>query len=533
MGIKNLVLGLVLVLVCCDVYAQYGRMSNYELRSILEDEERVEDFHRAYEILISRYMRSDIDSMLFFAESFLEFAKGQEDLELLISAYYNLGRHYAVKGVHDEAIVNLMEAYNLKSSSNNSSRMGQIIGMIGYVYFYDEQYEAATDFYEEALTYFEKANARQPKAIATSTLGSIYFQTKEYGKAKQKFKEALKIKEGLKDTLLMSTDIINLAMVYQKEEKLDSALVYALQSREFDKKMNNLMGLTETLRHLSSINLELGNHSKAEEYALESYEIAKEVGSLILIRDGYNLLYTVFKEAGKSELALENHEHFKIYSDSITNMDTREELVEAQARYDTQKKEQEILLLEAENREARLKMILSIVIGSVLLIGISISYRQSSKRKEKDREQEIQSIQKELESYGMLINAKDEFLNSVIERLTKVSKVLINIESKKELNSLVSSLRHTTKITGEEEHLLNRIDQVNSGFFRKLDQKGNSLTKGDKRLASLVQMELSNKEIGNIIGINTRSVVQARYRLKKKLELQTEDDLVSYLKELA
>ncbi len=533
MGIRKLFLGLVFMLIASNVAAQYRSMSNYELREILEEKSEDEDLRGVYEVLISRYMRSDIDSMYAYAEEFLEFANESEDLEIKLSAYYQLGRHYAVKGVYDEAIKNLMAAYDLKSESSRLGHVGQIIGMLGYVYYADGQFETAADYYEEALTYFERANARRPIAISTSTLGSIYFQAREFDKAKQKFKEALQIKEELKDTLLMSTDIINLAMLYEMEGELDSALVYASRSREIDKKNNNLIGLTETLRHLSSINLKMGNYQEAEQFALESLESAKNVGSLTLVRDAYYLQYVVFKEAGKLSLALENHEQFKVYSDSITNIDTREELVEAQARYETEKKEQEILLLESENREARLKMLFSIIIGLVLLVGISISYRQSSKRKERERQLEVQSIQRELENYGMLINEKDSFITSVMNKLTEVARDLKNFESKKEINSVVDSLRRTTKITGEEEQLLNRIDQVNSGFFRRLDIKGGSLTKGDKRLASLVQMELSNKEIGNIIGINTRSVVQARYRLKKKLNLNAEEDLVAYLKELA
>ncbi len=532
MGVRKLILGLVLVLIACDVSAQYRRMSNFQLREVLEKKGEDENLQAAYEILISRYMRTDIDSMEFYAKEFLAFSEEGGDLEMKVSAFYHLGRHYAVKGVHDEAIKNLMEAYNMKSESSRPSHVGQIIGMLGYVYYADGQFETAAGYYEEALTYFEQVNARRPIAISTSTLGSIYFQANEFDKAKQKFKEALQIKEELKDTLLMSTDIINLAMLYEREGKLDSALTYASWSREIDKKNNNLIGLTETLRHLSSINLKMGNYRQAEQFALESLESAKNVGSLTLVRDAYYLQYVVFKETGKPSLALENHEQFKLYSDSITNIDTREGLVEAQARYETQKKEQEILLLESENREARLKMILSIVIGLVLLIGVSISYWQSSKRKERERQLEVQSIQRELENYGMLINEKDSFITSVMNKLTEVARDLKNFESKKEINSVVDSLRRTARITGEEEQLLNRIDQVNSGFFRRLDINGSALTKGDKRLASLVQMELSNKEIGNIIGINTRSVVQARYRLKKKLNLNAEEDLVSYLKEL-
>jgi DNA-binding CsgD family transcriptional regulator len=159
-------------------------------------------------------------------------------------------------------------------------------------------------------------------------------------------------------------------------------------------------------------------------------------------------------------------------------------------------------------------------------------YWQATKRKERERALEVQSIQKELENYGLLINEKDSFISDVIEQLKQFTRELKTHESKREMNTLIDSLRQNVKLTEDENQLFNKIEQINSGFFRKLDEKTDALTKGERRLASLVQMDLSNKEIGNIIGINAKSVTQARYRLKKKLSLNPEEDLVLYLKKL-
>lgn len=512
------------------VLAQVEDASIFELRQKLETNLDPIIKGEVYERIISVYMRVDTDSMYYFSEQFNNFAIREDNSLLKLKALYHLGRYHAVKGEGDEAIKYFDEAYASLENSNDPSFQGKVIGMMGYTYYSNSQYDAAIRYYEESLPYFRRVGDQRSVAIAVSTIGSIYYQLKDYDAAKKQYLQSLEIKEEIKDSVLMSTDLTNIGLIYQKEGKLDSALVFALRALEIDERFNNQYGLADIYGDISSIYREKDELEKAVSYAVKSLDIAKTVNALPLIRDAYNLLYTTYSRIGNAKLALENHEQFKIYSDSIINISTQQELVNAQEKYEAEKKEQEILLLEAENKEAKLKVSIAIVITISFILLLSLSYWQTMKRKERERKLEVQSIQKELENYGLLIHEKDSFINSVIERLTSFTRELKTYESKKEMNVLIDSLRQNVNLTDDEDQLFNRIEQINSGFFRKLDEQADSLTKGERRLASLVQMELSNKEIGSILGINPKSVVQAKYRLKKKLDLSAEDELVSYLK---
>ena len=73
------------------------------------------------------------------------------------------------------------------------------------------------------------------------------------------------------------------------------------------------------------------------------------------------------------------------------------------------------------------------------------------------------------------------------------------------------------------------IDDINSGFISKLASIYPDLSNSEKRLASLLRIGMSSKEISLMMSMEPKSVDMARYRLRKKLNLQASDNLSEFL----
>ena len=69
-------------------------------------------------------------------------------------------------------------------------------------------------------------------------------------------------------------------------------------------------------------------------------------------------------------------------------------------------------------------------------------------------------------------------------------------------------------------------------FFKKLENSFGDLTQGEQRTAALMKLQLSNIEIAEILGISDKSVIQNKYRLRKKLSLEDNSALLSHLDQL-
>ncbi|MDV7395572.1 sigma factor-like helix-turn-helix DNA-binding protein, partial [Arthrospira platensis SPKY1] len=86
-------------------------------------------------------------------------------------------------------------------------------------------------------------------------------------------------------------------------------------------------------------------------------------------------------------------------------------------------------------------------------------------------------------------------------------------------------------ITGDQdwELLEESFNNVHGNFFKKLKAQYENLTPGDLRLAAYLKMNLSSKEIAQLLNISVRGVENKRYRLRKKLGLPEEENLAEFM----
>jgi len=73
------------------------------------------------------------------------------------------------------------------------------------------------------------------------------------------------------------------------------------------------------------------------------------------------------------------------------------------------------------------------------------------------------------------------------------------------------------------------FEKVHSSFFENLKAQHPDLTQGDLKLCALISLNLSMKEMAELMGISPESVKMARHRLRKKLSLATEENLTEFV----
>lgn len=78
-----------------------------------------------------------------------------------------------------------------------------------------------------------------------------------------------------------------------------------------------------------------------------------------------------------------------------------------------------------------------------------------------------------------------------------------------------------------------RFETVHESFYKKLNELYPDLTPGERKLCSLLRLNLSSKDIATITFQNSQSVDMARYRLRKKMNLRQDENLIDFLMNLA
>jgi DNA-binding CsgD family transcriptional regulator len=83
---------------------------------------------------------------------------------------------------------------------------------------------------------------------------------------------------------------------------------------------------------------------------------------------------------------------------------------------------------------------------------------------------------------------------------------------------------HTNK-----EEFEQKVDHIHSLFYKNIKDQFPDLRENDLRLLSLIRANMSSKDIAILLSINPKSVDMARYRLRKKMNLEKEVNLMEFL----
>ena len=173
-----------------------------------------------------------------------------------------------------------------------------------------------------------------------------------------------------------------------------------------------------------------------------------------------------------------------------------------------------------------LTLALSLII--IILIIFRIYFKLQAERSKRFKleksqiENELSLKQRELFSKSNFILQRNDFLKSILDEIsnnTNTQKVVERI--KKQVSGLVNS-----------ESLYQEFDkkfvEVFPEFYKKINANYR-LSKTDFRLIAYIKMNKSNNEIAQISGISIRTVQSQRYRLSKKLKLEINQDLNSFI----
>ena len=140
---------------------------------------------------------------------------------------------------------------------------------------------------------------------------------------------------------------------------------------------------------------------------------------------------------------------------------------------------------------------------------------------------EIKYKNNELASITMHLLDKNQFMIDIRKRMDDLT--LISPETKQEMKKILKTIDNNLDKDGSWDQFAFHFDQVHGDFLKKLKESDKKLTPQETKLAAYLRMNMSSKEIADLMHISVRGVELARYRLRKKLGLNRDDNLVEYL----
>ena len=144
---------------------------------------------------------------------------------------------------------------------------------------------------------------------------------------------------------------------------------------------------------------------------------------------------------------------------------------------------------------------------------------------------EVMHKNKELASSTMHLVQKGEILLKVKQSLEKIAKESTP-DMRGQIRKVSRMIDDDIRLDKNWKQFEHHFDEVHGQFLQHLRAKFPNLTSKDQRLCAYLRMNLSTKEIAQLMNISVRGVEISRYRLRKKLDLDREENLNTFMMQL-
>jgi DNA-binding CsgD family transcriptional regulator len=197
---------------------------------------------------------------------------------------------------------------------------------------------------------------------------------------------------------------------------------------------------------------------------------------------------------------------------------------------------QQIIIAKKER-----KALIYMVISGVLLFSVTIlillirnqRMRRIQAETEKEKlELELEFRNKELSTHVMYLLKKNEFIASIFNQLLNLKKMpLKDHEIDSWIKDLMREIQSNLDNTVWNEFEI-RFQQVHKDFYRKLAEKYPDLTPNEIKICAFLKLNMTTKDISAITFQSVKSIQVARNRLRQKMGIERDENLVSLLQQL-
>ena len=530
---------------------------NAEERGVVVNEEAALLIEKSQEIIFT-----NPEQAVYFATKAIQLLSTDERIgqknDQLAEAMLAYSMAEKLLGNFDSSIKMLYDALEYVSS-NNLTLTGKIYSSMGAIYCSLTDYNSAIEFNDKATSLFKTVNDSALIAASYNSRGIIHYNLDEFNIAEQFFLRALKINRSLKLMKEVAGNLNNLALYEgDYEEKID----YINEAIVINRNLNAQWSLGENYNNLGKQYFYAKQYDNALKALATAYETASAIGAKELITDNYEYSSWVYAAMGDYRKAYQSLYQLYRLSNELQSSNKLRSVEQdiSNKRFLNQKR-------AAENKEQDYKVellkrnIFILLVVLALLIATSIfltkwyrrkklmelmdarymlehSERQVAELKVRQQELELETAQdtlinkrKEITAFAIFLQSRNELLDKIRDMIKKGYRMSGTevVKHLKQLNLFIAQYQSTDI---ESNSILMSVEERNQEFLERLTKQHPDLTQGEKDLSLLLCINLSTKEISLLTGKSPKTINMNRYRLRKSLNLSSNESLTEYLQSI-
>jgi tetratricopeptide (TPR) repeat protein len=462
-------------------------------------------------------------------------------------------------GLYNEATTKFYEAEALFKNVACSACQANVYNQIGKLYYKTKSVSAALQRHKTALNLYQEVQDLRGMARSKGLIGSMYEKLGDYTQALVYQNDAIELIRGSGDSTDLSILFENVGSIYEDLEKYDSAERYFQLAYALNIAMGNKLNMPGNSNNLGDMRRKTNRAAESLSYYEDAIRISQELGNSYLERSATVDLGKAYAALGDFVNAYEQLAKARKLSETIFSEEAARQLATQEFHYEIKEKQREIAHLEGIHVfETRIRWLLLILLLTLLGLGwgliswqrLKMRATKSTLKKQKELlEVNERLIQTEKENINLLearmaaeVGAQQKAISAQTLHVIEKNEMLKEIQSKLKIALEQNPKEQRTKLRnlvkqidanlGQDSHwesFKHTFETVHQDFLKNLNSRNPSLTTGDVKLACLMKMNLSSREIAATLGISMESLRISRYRLRKRLQLSEGKDLQHYL----
>ena len=467
-----------------------------------------------------------------------------------LKAEVELGMMYQKTNAFDKSLMSYFSALktinSIDSLSNENRNIfkGIVLMDMSVIFGEVQYYDVALNYGLEAEELLAHADSIS-KAASASNIGAIYLGLRQPKRALTYFQKSIDYYKDISNDVV-ATAYTNLGTIYLETKSYQKAIDHYQKALNYYNQSTDLFNSERAglLANMANVHANMGNFNKSKIKATEASKIVIEKNGGKFFEQVYESLVKLYSITGDTNNAFTNLTRLNEIKDSVYNHEILNNIIEIQREHERQKIEEQnqikIRLIQQDQIISRYKWYtLSGFLLILLLITLLIVFRINHKNNVSKIE--LKNIKLETEQLGNQLQFKNKELTNFALYIIKKNELLQRIKGEIDditdsnnttLKSISSAIQLDINSSKDRKDFEVRVEAEYQDFFYKLQKKYPDLTEKDKKLCSLLLLDLSSKDIAKLMNIASSSVDKSRYRLRKKLGIESDINFSTYLKNL-
>lgn len=326
-----------------------------------------------FELAAQLRKTGDYKKAIAVAEQCLAIAQQHKDSLKMGNAIIGIGIANDQQGKFEDALQYYFKALTVYENINNQIKLGGTLKNIGNTYRVLTHYDKASYFLQKALAVQTAQKDSTRIANVMNDIGLVYYDQDSAVQSLAYFKNILSKYDKYLTEDIKANVINNAALSYVKLERYPEALDYYGQSLSIMQKREDQYGTALVLGNIGDLYYRTGNYKQALDYHLRNLAIVQQIGSNQLLLTSYDNLKRTYVSLGDYTSAYKYQQGEIGLKDTIFQKQSALNYEEMQAKYQYEKNQKDILLLQHDKQIAAIELTTQRRTKYLLLIGIALA----------------------------------------------------------------------------------------------------------------------------------------------------------------